>query len=113
MSITGTYPNLTFVAAGGGGSADSITFATNYRVDTTRVNVYAQLETKVKYTDTATMLTPYLRKGDTTAMLLPYLRYADTASLSNRINLKANTASPIFTGTVTIPTGQISPHQIF
>lgn len=28
----------------------------------------------------------------------------DTSSLSNRINLKANTASPTFTGTVTIPT---------
>lgn len=105
MNITGTYPNLTFAAAGGGGSADSITFATNYRVDTAKANLRASIATKLNIADTATMLATYLRKVDTTAMLLPYLRKTDTASLSNRINLKANTASPTFTGTVTIPTG--------
>ena len=105
MSITGTYPNLTFAAAGGGGSADSITFATNYRVDTAKANLRASIATKLNIADTATMLATYLRKVDTTAMLLPYLRKTDTASLSNRINLKANTASPTFTGTVTIPAG--------
>lgn len=147
MSITGTYPNLTFASSGGGGSADSITFATNYRIDTAKVNLRTSINTKlnsadtnslstridarvkysdtaamlsnyyrtatstaalalkVNYTDTATMLTPYLRKGDTTAMLGGYLRKVDTNTLSNRINLKANIASPTFTGTVTIPTG--------
>lgn len=33
-----------------------------------------------------------------------YLAKADTTTLSDRINLKANIASPTFTGTVTIPT---------
>ncbi len=58
----------------------------------------------LKYTDSAAMLSPYLRKIDTTglsnrinlklsytdtvAMLSAYLRKLDTASLNNRINLK-------------------------
>lgn len=91
MSITGTYPNLTFASAGGGGGgADSITFATNYRVDTAKANLRASIATKLNIADTATMLTPYLRKVDTTAMLGGYLRKVDTASLSNRINTKLN-----------------------
>jgi hypothetical protein len=69
----------------------------------------ADLATKVNYTDTATMLTPYLRKGDTASMLTAYARgqrLIDTAAaIQTRINLKANIASPTFTGTVTIPTG--------
>ena len=88
MSITGTYPNLTFAAAGGGGSADSITFATNYRVDTAKANLRASIATKLNIADTATMLATYLRKVDTTAMLLPYLRKTDTASLSTRIDAR-------------------------
>ena len=60
----------------------------------------------VKYSDTAAMLSPYLRKvdtaslssrinlklniSDTATMLSKYLRKTDTASLSNRINLKLN-----------------------
>jgi hypothetical protein len=69
----------------------------------------AALATKVNYTDTATMLTPYLRKGDTASMLANYAktqRLLDTAAaIQTRLNLKANIASPTFTGTVTIPTG--------
>jgi hypothetical protein len=69
----------------------------------------AALATKVNYTDTATMLTPYLRKVDTSTMLTAYARsqrLIDTAAaIQTRINLKANIASPTFTGTVTIPTG--------
>jgi hypothetical protein len=49
-----------------------------------------RIDARVKYTDTAAMLLPYLRKVDTTAMLSKYLRKTDTASLSNRINLKLN-----------------------
>ena len=49
-----------------------------------------RIDARVKYTDTAAMLLPYLRKTDTTAMLSKYLRKTDTASLSNRINLKVN-----------------------
>lgn len=79
MSITGTYPNLTFAASGGGGSADSITFATNYRVDTAKANLHTSINSKlnstdtaslstridarVKYTDTATMLANYIVNG--------------------------------------------------
>ena len=60
----------------------------------------------VKYSDTAAMLSPYLKKvdtatlsnrinlklnlSDTATMLSKYLRKTDTASLSNRINLKLN-----------------------
>lgn len=96
-------------------------------VDTAAIN--AAIALRVKYTDTAGMLQPYLRKIDTTnkwvqsvtklndstirvvknaittdllirgngvkysdtaAMLSPYLRKVDTATLSNRINLKLN-----------------------
>jgi hypothetical protein len=46
----------------------------------------------LRKTDTSAMLLPYLRKIDTTAMLSKYLRKIDTASLSNRINLKLNIA---------------------
>lgn len=52
----------------------------------TKVNVLAQINGKVNYTDTASMLAPYLRKGDTT-------------SLSNRINLKQNLVTLTTTGT--------------
>ena len=37
----------------------------------------------------------------------------DTSSLSNRINLKANTASPTFTGTVTIPILSVTGRSSF
>lgn len=56
--------------------------------DTTSLST--RIDSRVKYTDTAAMLLPYLRKVDTTAMLSKYLRKTDTASLSNRINLKLN-----------------------
>ena len=68
-------------------------------VDTSKLST--RIDARVKYTDTATMLTPYLRKLDTASlstridarikytdsatMLTPYLRKADTASLSTRI----------------------------
>lgn len=69
-------------------------------VDTTKLS--ARIDQRVRYTDTASMLTPYLRKldtaslstrinqrlliSDTAGMLAPYMRDADTVSLSNRIN---------------------------
>lgn len=101
MSITGTYPNLTFASSGGGGSADSITFATNYRVDTAKANLRTSINAKLNISDTSAMLANYLRKGD-------------TASLSSRINTKLNIsdttamltpyarkANPVFSGTAT------------
>ncbi len=53
-----------------------------------------ELNTKVNYTDTATMLENY-RIG-----LNNKLNVTDTASLSNRINAKAPINNPTFTGTV-------------
>lgn len=54
----------------------------------------ADLATKVNYTDTATMLTPYLRKGDTASMLTAYARgqrLIDTAAaLQTRITAAGN-----------------------
>ena len=77
----------------------------NTSVDTTSLS--NRINARVKYTDTAAMLMPYLRKfdtagkwlgtgwlgslvkySDTALMLNPYLRKLDTASLSNRINTK-------------------------
>ncbi|MFM6994232.1 MAG: hypothetical protein ACKOWO_03840 [Sediminibacterium sp.] len=63
--------------------------ATNIQSNTTAINE------RVKYSDTTSIVAPYLRKSD-------------TLFLSNRINLKAPVASPEFTGTVTIP----SPFKI-
>ena len=73
-------------------------------VDTTSLS--NRINLKLNISDTATMLSPYLRKvdtaslsnrinlklniSDTSTMLSPYLRKVDTASLSNRINLKLN-----------------------
>jgi hypothetical protein len=70
---------------------------------------------KVNVTDTAAMLSPYLRKidtaslsnrvnlkvniSDTSNMLSPYLKEVDTLSLSNRINSKQNLISLTTTGT--------------
>lgn len=52
----------------------------------------SMLSPYLRKVDTTAMLLPYLRKADTTAMLSPYLRKVDTLSLSNRINLKLNIA---------------------
>jgi hypothetical protein len=45
------------ISGGGGGSADSATFSTNYRVDTTRIGIESR---KLANSDTAIMLTHYL-----------------------------------------------------
>lgn len=105
--VTGAYRKMAsdsvFVVKGGAGVyayRDSIGGGGTF--DTT--TIYTQLGLRVKYADTASMLTPYMHIVDTTAMLTPYLRKVDTATISSRINLKANIASPTFTGVVTIPT---------
>jgi len=49
--------------------------------------------TGVKYSDTATMLAPYLRKVDTTAMLLPYLRKVDTTAMLSKYLRKIDTTA--------------------
>lgn len=113
-NVTATSP-----LASSGGSTPNITIDTG--IVSTKANVVAVTATKLNISDTAAMLTPYLRKADTTAMLVPYLRsalgvkYTDTAAMlanyyrtataTAALALKANLASPTFTGTVTIPTG--------
>jgi hypothetical protein len=49
--------------------------------------------TGIKYSDTATMLAPYLRKVDTTAMLLPYLRKVDTTAMLSKYLRKIDTTA--------------------
>lgn len=53
-------------------------------------SVSALVALRVRISDTASMLLPYLRKSDTSAMLFPYFRKGDTVTLSNRINTKLN-----------------------
>jgi len=86
-----------------------ITTSGSVRVDTaavsTKANVVALTVGKVNYTDTAAMLSPYLRDSDTAAMLANYATEAsladtalalralfptsiDTTSLSNRIDAR-------------------------
>ena len=54
-------------------SSDSSVYQTKFRTDTMRTNIYNQLANELNISDTATMLSKYLRK-------------TDTASLSNRID---------------------------
>ena len=59
--------------------------------DASKLNVSdtaLMLSKYLRKADTLNMLNPYLRKADTSTMLSPYLRKADTTSLSNRINAK-------------------------
>lgn len=102
ISVSGTYPNFTItntspssggtvtsVGSGTGLSGGPITGSGTLSVDTllmsTRAwrqkgidsvqgNLTTGLAGKVNISDTASMLTPYLRKIDTTVMLSPYLR---------------------------------------
>jgi hypothetical protein len=61
-----------------------------------------RINLRVKYTDTAAMLNPYLRKVDTASLsnrINLKLNATDTASLSNRINAKGNgTVTSIIAG---------------
>ena len=83
------------------GAGDTASMLTNYinsvnyglskssqtvSADTSKLSTLYQTNLKVKYTDTASMLTPYAR----TTSLSSYLLKTDTATLSNRINLKVN-----------------------
>ena len=67
--------------------------------DTTSLNLTSRFAAKLNLSDTASMLSNYnsginlkLNISDTASMLTNYLRKLDTVSLSNRINLKFNTA---------------------
>jgi len=58
MTITGTYPNVTFAASGGS------------TIDTTSLS--NRIDARVKYTDTASMLAPYLRSAAAATTYVPY-----------------------------------------
>lgn len=58
MTITGTYPNVTFAASGG------------TVIDTTSLST--RIDARVKYTDTASMLSPYLRSAAAATTYVPY-----------------------------------------
>lgn len=52
---------------------DTATMLTKYLRSADTLKLHNQVEARVKYTDTATMLTKYMRKSDTAAMLSPYV----------------------------------------
>jgi hypothetical protein len=86
MTISGTYPNVTFASTTI--PTDSTIFATNYRVDTAKANLRTSINTKlnsadtvslstridarVKYTDTSSMLSPYLLSAAALTTYVPY-----------------------------------------
>lgn len=59
VTLSGTYPNITFNATGGG-SADSTTFATNYRVDTAKTNIRNQIAALSDHTSRISFFTDFL-----------------------------------------------------
>ena len=82
-----TYKIKDSVGKGGGGATwGAITGALEDQPD-----LYDTLFNRVKYVDTATMLSKYLRKTDTASLsnrINLKLNASDTSSLSSRINLK-------------------------
>ena len=77
ITITGTYPNLTIASSGGG--ADSSVFATQYRLDTVKAN-------RVRYVDTATMLTNYPTFSSFTSGRLALVNGSKTLYSSSKFN---------------------------
>ena len=77
ITITGTYPNLTIAATGGG--ADSSIFATQYRLDSVKAN-------RVRYSDTASMLTNYPRYTSFTAGRLALVNGSRSIYTSSKFN---------------------------
>jgi hypothetical protein len=71
--------------------------AWNGRIDVPTMNaVYDKVETLVKYTDTATMLTKYLRSADTLKLRQAVnlrVKYTDTATMLSKYVRKADTAA--------------------
>lgn len=105
------------VTSGGGGSADSTTFYTTYRADTSRTNIYAaiassggstdttslstRIDARVKYTDTAAMLANYLNSGDIGVSVQGY--NASTTILGNTTSGSGSTILLQGSPTITLP----------
>lgn len=66
--------------------SDTASMLSKYLRSIDTASLSARINAKLNISDTASMLFKYLRKTDTTAMLAPYMRKTDTASLSQRIN---------------------------
>ena len=88
LPLTGLLANTQYVSDRI--AADTISLSK--RIDALGVSAGTSTALKVNISDTASMLSPYLRKLDTTVMLNPYLRKVDTASLSRRIDIKLDSA---------------------
>lgn len=86
IALNSTNNGSIFVHAQYPLATDTLFTANENRIAPTQKAVKSYVDKRVKYTDTATMLAPYLRK-------------ADTASLSNRINLKQDALTLTTTGT--------------
>ena len=80
----------------------STQFALNDNIGTSATDVSVSALAQSVVTGLSDSLNARVRYADTTTMLSPYLREVDTSTLSSRINLKADLASPALTGTVTI-----------
>jgi hypothetical protein len=85
----------TFIA---GTPSDTLFYATRYWVQQGKDSLNSLINLRVKYTDTASMLFPYVRKplamkySDTASMLIPYFKVGDTITLSARIDDRLKTS---------------------
>lgn len=77
----GTGMNFTTITTSGSVNADTNVLATRANRDKLKDSLQANIAAKVNISDTATMLSAYLRKADTTSMLSPYLRKTDTTAM--------------------------------
>ena len=71
-----------------GADADTLVYSTRAWRQKGDDSLAARINLKVNISDTASMLTPYLRKGDTASMLSPYYRSATaSAALALKLNI--------------------------
>lgn len=71
-----------------GADADTLVYSTRAWRQKGDDSLAARINLKLNISDTASMLTPYLRKADTTAMLSPYYRSATaSAALALKLNI--------------------------
>ena len=70
---------------------DSTIFQTKYRIDSARTNIYNAINIRVKYADTSTMLSPYLKSNTAAATYQPIGSYATTTQLNTKLNSSDST----------------------
>ena len=76
------------------GGADSTTYYTKYRSDTSRTNIYTAIGTKLNISDTASMLSPYLLNVPRVAYLGSDFTTSSTTAVNTNLSIAvaANTA---------------------